>query len=68
MNDELDALALSDTNLEKATVPVGPDEHDQIAKVEHTDRVSIGVHDVLVLDPVLASAVQNHGIHSIKLT
>jgi hypothetical protein len=68
MDNELDAFAFGDTDLEKTTVLICADQHHKIAKVEHPYWVSVGVQHVLVLDPVLASTVQNHGIHTIKLT
>ncbi len=68
MDNELDALTLGDTDLEKPTVRICADQHHKIAKVEHPYWVSVGVLHVLVLDPVLAGTVQNHGIHAIKLT
>ncbi len=68
MDDELDTFALGDTNLERATVLIGSDQHHEIIEVEHTYWVPIGVQHVLVFDPVLPSAVRNHRIHSINLT
>jgi len=68
MDDELDAFTFGDTDLKKTTVLICADQHHKIAKVEHSYWVSVGVQNVLVLDPVLAGTVQNHGIHTIKLT
>lgn len=67
MDNELDAFAFGDTDLEKMTVLICTDQHHETAKVEHSYWVSVGVQHVLVLDPVLAGAVQNHGIHTVKL-
>ncbi len=68
MDNELNAFAFGDTNLEKAAVLISADQHRQIAKVEHSDWIPIRVQNVLVLDPVLTGTVQNHRIHTIKLT
>ena len=68
MDNELDAFAFGDTDLEKTTVLICADQHHKIAEVEHPYWVSVGVQHVIVLDPVLAGTVQNHGIHTIKLT
>ena len=68
MDNELNAFALGDTDLERAAVLISADQRRQIAKVERSDWIPIRVQNVLVLDPVLAGTVQNHRIHTIKLT
>ena len=68
MNDELDTLADNNTDLEQVTVLIGSNQHRQITKVEHTDWLPVGVQHVLISDPVLAGTLQNHGIHTIKLS
>jgi len=67
MDDELDALALSDSDLEEPAVRIGADQHHEITKIEHTDRVPVNVQHVLISDPVLSGTLSNHGIHAIKL-
>lgn len=57
MNNELDAFAFGDSDLEKTTVLICTDQHHKIAKVKHSYRISVGVQHVLVLDPVLAGTV-----------
>lgn len=68
MDNKLDTFAFGDTDLEKTTVLIRADQHHKTATLKHPHWVSVGVQHVLVLDPVLAGTVQNHGIHTIKLT
>ncbi len=68
MDDELDTPALGDADLEKTTALIGTDQHREITDAEHTDWILIGVQNVFIFDPVVAAAVQDHGIHSIKLS
>ena len=65
MNDELDAFAgQGQANLEGLAGPVAADEHGEVIEVENTKWMAVGVADVVVGDPVLAGAGQNHGIHA----
>ena len=68
MDNELNPFAFGDTDLQKTTVLICADQHHKITKVEHTDRIPIGVQNVLISDPVPAGTLQNHGVHMIKLT
>ena len=68
MDNELDAFAFGNSDLENTTVLICADQHQYVAEIEHTDWVPIGMQHVLILDPVLAGTIQNHGIHAVKLT
>jgi hypothetical protein len=60
VDDELDTLGGGDADLEHAAGGVGTYQHVHVVEVEHSDRVSVGVEHVVVCDPVLASARQDH--------
>lgn len=55
VNDEVDRLRAGDADLHKTRRLVRADEHGEIVEVEHSDRVSLGVQDVVVDDPVETS-------------
>ena len=61
-------FTLRNTDLEQAPVLICADKHHDIAKVEHANWIPIRMQYILILDPVLASTVQNHEIHIIKIT
>lgn len=61
MNDELDTLAFDNTDLKWSTPLICTDQHHETVEVKHPDWVPVGVHHVLVLDPVPARTVENHG-------
>lgn len=63
MHDELDSVAHRDTDLEHSAAVIGTDQHRQTVEVEDSDGVSVGVEHVVISDPVLSSACQNHRIH-----
>ena len=42
---------------------ISSDQHDEIIQFEHSNRVSVGVENVVVSDSVLAGTCQDHGIH-----
>ncbi|HZB41551.1 MAG TPA: hypothetical protein VE487_11325, partial [Ilumatobacter sp.] len=42
MNDELDPFGLCNTDLKQPSGLVWTDQHREVVKVEHSDRVSIG--------------------------
>ena len=50
VDDELDPLSLGHADLQQPATSVSPDQHDEIADLEHTDRVTLGMEHVIVLD------------------
>lgn len=68
MDDEVESITLRNPDLEQATLLIGSDQHQEITEVEYSDWVPVRVQGVLVSDPVIAGAVQNRGIHSVKLS
>lgn len=67
MDDELDSAADRDSDFEHSAAAIGADQHGETVEVEDSNRVAVGVEHVVVGDPVLSSARQNHRIHFIKL-
>lgn len=67
MDDELDAIADRDADLEQTATTIGANQHGEFVQLKHSDRVAVRVEHVGIGDPVLPSARQNHRIHSIKL-
>lgn len=55
MNDELDTLACRHADLEEAAGLVGADQHHEVVKAKHSNRVAIGVQHVVIADSVLAA-------------
>ena len=53
MDDELNAFALSDADLQHAAILVGSDEHHEITRVEHPNRMAVRMQRVLVPIPCL---------------
>jgi len=68
MDNEDNTFTFRNTDLEQASILICPDEHHDVAKVEHASWIAIRMQYILIFDPVLASTVQNHGIHTIKIT
>ncbi len=68
MDNEDDSFTFCNTDLEQASMLICADEHHDVAKVEHANWVPICMEYVLIFDPVLASTLQNHGIHVVKIT
>jgi hypothetical protein len=68
VDDELDSFGLGNTDLKETGFPISTNVHGEITKVEDSDRIAVGVQHVLIVNPVLAGASQDHGIHGIKLT
>jgi len=67
MDEEVDALGVGDTDLNKTRRLAGTDQHRQVIEVEHPDRIAVGVRHVLVWDPVPPRARQDDGIHGHKV-
>jgi hypothetical protein len=67
MDDEVESIANRNPDLKQAPVLIGSDQHHDITEVEYSDWVPVSVQRILVSDPMFAGAVQNHGIHSVKL-
>jgi hypothetical protein len=62
---------LAEPNLDAALSASSSDEiHRSAAKqvFEHSDRVAVGVKDVVVGQPLFASAFEDDRIHGIKLS
>jgi hypothetical protein len=53
VDDELDPFGGDHADFETSRGVVGADEHGQIIDFEHTDRVAVGVKDVVVGSPCL---------------
>jgi hypothetical protein len=68
VDDELDAVGDDESDLERSTGLVGPDQHREVVEVEHADRIAVGVKDLLIGDAVLASARDDHRDHDINLS
>jgi hypothetical protein len=68
MDDEVDSNTFRNPDLEQATLLIGSDQHHEITEVEYPDWVPVRVQGVLVSDPMFAGAVQNRGIHGVKLS
>jgi hypothetical protein len=58
---------MCDAHFEHPCRAVGSDQHGQLVELEDANRIAIGVHDLLVCNPVLASTVQDNRVHRIKL-
>ncbi len=69
MDHELDSVGRRDADLEEPGRVVGADQHREVVvgQIDDSDRVAVGVEDVLVGDAMTASAGQDHGVHRIKL-
>jgi hypothetical protein len=67
VDDELHAFSRRHSDLEQAPRLVGADQHDEIVEIEDSDWVAVGVEHVIVIDPVVAGACQDHGIHAVNL-
>lgn len=67
VNDEVDGLRVGNTDLEEAGCAVRADEHGEVFEVEHSNWVAVRVKHVVVFDPVLPGARQNHRVHEPKL-
>jgi hypothetical protein len=67
VDDEVDRLCVGDADLKEKGRLGWADEHGQVVEVEDSDRVSVGVKDVVVGDPVLPGAGQDYRIHEPKL-
>jgi hypothetical protein len=67
VHDEVDALSMSDTDLQQRTRPRRINQYRQVTRLEDPDRVAVGVKHVFVEDPVLPGARQDRRIHSLKL-
>jgi len=61
MDDELDALRVSDADLEQRTRTRRADEHRQVAGLEDPDRVAEGVQHVFIEDPVFRALARIAG-------
>jgi hypothetical protein len=55
------------TPISRGPGAVAADEHGEVVECEHSDRVVVGVEDVIVCDPVLAGARHDDGIHDVNL-
>lgn len=64
MDNELNALASGDPDLEKTTGLIRTNQHHEAANVEYTDRVTVSVQHVLIFDPVFADAVTGSRLSS----
>ena len=49
MDDEVDSVGAADADLEELTGPTRPDEHDEVVELQDSDRVAVGVEDVVVV-------------------
>jgi hypothetical protein len=67
VNDELNSFGSDNTDFKESGCSVRADEHGEIIKHEHSDWIAVGVQNVFVVDTVLTSTVENHGIHPINL-
>lgn len=67
MHDELNSIGGGDSDLEKSPRTAGTDEHHEVVERERSDRVAVGVVDVIVADPVFARTGENDGLHLPKL-
>ncbi|MBU6330682.1 MAG: hypothetical protein KGR18_12120 [Acidobacteria bacterium] len=68
MDDEFDALSSAQADLEKPSRPIGADQHDKVIESEGSDRMLMGVEDVLIGDAVLPCALEDDRVHMIKLS
>jgi hypothetical protein len=67
MERAIDGLRVGKSDLKEAGGAVWADQHCEVVEVEHSDRVAVGVKDVVVCDPVLPGAGQDHRGHRTKL-
>ncbi len=68
MDNEDNPFTFRNSDLEQAPVLICTDEHHDVAKVEHANWSPIRMQYILIFGPVLASTIQNHGIHIVKIT
>jgi hypothetical protein len=68
MDDELDSLTLAEADFQKPRSSVRADQHRQVVKPKHSDRVLICVENVLIAHAVLSGAGKDDRIHAIKLS
>ena len=68
MDNEGNPFTLGNTDFKHSSALICTDEHRDVAEVEHSDWIPVRMQYVLIFDPVLASTVQTHGIHAIKIT
>ncbi len=67
MDNQVHALGRYHTDLDQPSTCIPADQHDQIVEHEDTSWVAVGMEHVIVSYPVLASTVQDHGIHYLNL-
>lgn len=65
---KVDFVGGTDADLEELTGPTRPDEHDEVVKFQDSDRVAVGVEDVVVVHAVLACGGDDHRIHGVNLS
>lgn len=68
MDDEFDAVSSCHSDFEKSSCFISTDEHDEVIMVEYSDGVAVGVQHLMVGNPVLSGAIQNYGVHPLKLS
>ena len=70
MDDELDLVTGSDSDLQKAAGLIWSDHHRDLVfvEVDPPDRVAVGMEDVFVSDAVAAGAVDDHWIHGYQVS
>ena len=49
MNDEVDPVGAADADLEELAGATGSDEHHEVVKFQDSDRLSVGVENVVVV-------------------
>jgi hypothetical protein len=68
VDDEVDALGVTDSNLEELAGTARADEHEEIVEAQDADGVVVCVEQILVVYAVLACAGEDDRIHLVKVT
>ena len=68
MDDELNAVSSCHSDFEQSSSFISTDEHDEVIMLEYSDGVAAGGQHLMVGNSVFSGAVQNDGVHPLKLS
>lgn len=68
MDDELNTISRTETDFQQPCRSVGIDQHRQVIELQHTNRVLKRVEHVVVGNAVFSGAIEDDGIHRVKLS
>lgn len=68
MDDEIDTVSGVQTDFQKSSSPVRTDQHREVVESKNSDRVLIGVENVVIGNAMLPRTVEDDRIHAINLS